>query len=92
MFFSKIKTQYFFSALRIKYVFLQLKKRHVRQNITGHNKIMRNIDKTQILKMDFKMKRIEKNKAASWCCEPSTVVEIKKLIDAIKKESATRKK
>lgn len=31
---------------------------------------------------DF-MKKIKKNKAASWCCEASTVVDIKKMIKKV---------
>lgn len=38
------------------------------------------------------MKKIKKNKAASWCCEASTAVDIKKMIEAIKKEESTAKK
>ncbi len=38
------------------------------------------------------MKKIEKNKAASWCCEASTTVDIRKMIEAIKKESSDNKK
>lgn len=38
------------------------------------------------------MKQIKKNKAASWCCESSTAVDIKKMIDAIKKKSLANKK
>lgn len=33
------------------------------------------------------MKKIEKNKAASWCCEASTIVDIRKMIEAIKTQS-----
>ena len=33
------------------------------------------------------IQKIQKNKAASWCCEASTAVDIKEMIKAIKKES-----
>ena len=38
------------------------------------------------------MKKIRKNKAASWCCEASTAVDIKKMIETIKKKYVVNKK
>lgn len=32
------------------------------------------------------MKKIKKNKAASWCCEASTVVDIKKMVEKVNKK------
>ena len=53
---------------------------------------MRNVIKTENKKINVQMKKIEKNKAASWCCEASTTVDIRKMIEAIKKESSANKK
>ena len=33
------------------------------------------------------IRKIKKNKAASWCCEASTTVDVREMIEAIKKES-----
>lgn len=35
-------------------------------------------------KTAFRMKKIEKNKAACWCCDSSTIVDIRKTIECIK--------
>ncbi len=37
------------------------------------------------------MKKIKKNIAASWCCEASTVVDIKKLVKETKKTEKFKK-
>lgn len=38
------------------------------------------IDAIVTLKGGESMKKIKKNVAASWCCEASTVVDVKKLV------------
>lgn len=53
---------------------------------------MRNVIKVENNRINVQMKKIEKNKAASWCCEASTTVDIRKMIEAIKKESSDNKK
>ena len=53
---------------------------------------MRNAINAENKKINLQMKKIEKNKAASWCCEASTTVDIKEMIEAIKKEPSPKKK
>jgi hypothetical protein len=53
---------------------------------------MRSVIKAETPKSNVQMKKIEKNKAASWCCEASTTVDIKEMIEAIKKEPSAKKK
>lgn len=38
------------------------------------------------------MKKIKKNVAASWCCEASTVVDIKKMVAKVKSKKKVTKK
>lgn len=48
--------------------------------------------KEEVNNNGIQLKKIEKNKAACWCCEASTAIDVRQMIEALKKESWKTKK
>lgn len=48
--------------------------------------------KEEVKNNSSQLKKIEKNKAACWCCEASTAIDVRQMIEALKMESRKAKK